>query len=124
MSVIELESRRRMMSSSMIESFIRVIVEPSETSDPEKLGALWTVELYETDRMFIQMEFEDKIFVSSGIDPDSVELQFKSEQIFFDLQGQALPSDTALERFIPVQLSEDTATQTLEASGETVGKGS
>ena len=44
--------------------------------------------------------------------------------MFYDKQGQPIPSDFHVVRFLPTMLSNDTATEALTASGETVGTSS
>ena len=40
--------------------------------------------------------------------------------MFFDLQGQAIPADTSMIRSLPAMMANDTMTETLESSGDTV----
>ena len=68
----------------MVESYISVNVKPGDVINAGNLAATWTVEGYEEFSMFIQMNFDNAVYVSSGAESDSVQLNFKSEQIFFD----------------------------------------
>ena len=74
----------RDLKSSVIESFVSIDIEASETTDASKTGNHWTVEDYTEKSMFIQMVFDNPIFLSAGVDVDQVLMKFQSEQIFFD----------------------------------------
>ena len=69
----------RMLRDEVIESFIAIDIDPSDSSDPKKLTNEWTVESYQPFSMFIKINFDNAVFVSSGVDVDKVRLHFLSE---------------------------------------------
>ena len=52
MTVFTLDEKR-MLRDTMVESYVAVDVEPSETSDPEMLHSDWIVVTYEETKMYI-----------------------------------------------------------------------
>ena len=60
--------------------------------------------------MFIKMDFENSVAVSSGTTPDQVHIKFLSETLFYDMQGTPIETGFELIRSLPSMLSNDTAT--------------
>lgn len=69
--------------------------------------------------MELQLEFKKPLYVSSGSEPDEVEISFRSEEIFLDKFEQPLASDTKLVQQLPM-MTPDEATQELLESTETL----
>ncbi len=99
------------------------ILESPANTFPRDLSFEWSVTDFSETKLELQMQFKDVVQISSNLERDILQIQFKSENFFMDRSGNPVERDTSVEKAIPSQLKQDGASQVLEAAVEVIGQG-
>ena len=84
---------------------MRVEIDPALMQDPTKVALSWNVTYLGPSEMQLQLKFDNPLYISVEIEPDTLVINFDDEALFVSKQGIKIPEEhRTLRRTLSTQL--------------------